>query len=82
MMRSRRHIAPGWDNVYVWIWDTTDTSRNYTGGAWPGVRLQPDANGMYSYTFTPDNANAPVMFVTGALYYIVLRDGDVSSWAG
>ena len=46
---------PNWDNVYVWIWDTTNTSRNYTGGVWPGTKLTPDASGRCSFTFTPDN---------------------------
>ena len=28
-----------WDKVYVWVWDSTNSSKNYTGGSWPGLEM-------------------------------------------
>lgn len=56
----------GWDKVYVWIWDMSDASKNFTGGNWPGVELTNPDNGIYSYTFSPED--------TGHQYGIVFAN--------
>lgn len=38
-----------WNNATVWIWDS---SNNYTGGSWPGEKLQYLGNNMYKWTYT------------------------------
>ncbi|MCI6234253.1 MAG: alpha-amylase family glycosyl hydrolase [Prevotella sp.] len=38
-----------WNNATVWIWDS---SKNYTGGTWPGEKLQYLGNNMYKWTYT------------------------------
>ena len=38
-----------WNNATVWIWDS---SKNYTGGSWPGEKLQYLGNNMYKWTYT------------------------------
>ena len=40
-----------WTDVYIWAWDNNNNSANYTGGVWPGVKMQPVAgeDGLYSY---------------------------------
>ena len=38
-----------WNNATVWIWDS---SNNYTGGTWPGEKLQYLGNNMYKWTYT------------------------------
>lgn len=29
----------GWTNLYLWCWNATSTTTNYTGGTWPGKKL-------------------------------------------
>lgn len=48
-----------WPAATAWIWDS---SNNYTGGSWPGQKLQYLGNNLYKWTYTgtetiPDNAN-------------------------
>lgn len=31
--------AAGWTQVYVWAWNLSNSSENYTGGSWPGELL-------------------------------------------
>ena len=38
-----------WNNATVWIWQS---SKNYTGGTWPGEKLQYLGNNMYKWTYT------------------------------
>ena len=38
-----------WNNATVWIWQS---SKNYTGGKWPGEKLQYLGNNMYKWTYT------------------------------
>ena len=38
-----------WINATVWIWQS---SKNYTGGKWPGEKLQYLGNNMYKWTYT------------------------------
>ncbi len=58
-----------WGNVYVWIWDKTDGT-NYTGGTWPGTKLEPNAEGMCSFTFNPADKSHD--------YGIVFSDGNAT----
>ncbi len=56
-----------WANVYTWIWTS---SKNYTGGAWPGVPMTSstvDGAIMWSYSFTTsdDMSGAQVIFNNG-----------------
>lgn len=41
-----------WDKVYVWVWDSTDASKNYTGGTWPGVEIKEKDPQTGYYVFT------------------------------
>ena len=38
-----------WNNATAWIWQS---SNNYTGGTWPGEKLQYLGNNMYKWTYT------------------------------
>ena len=38
-----------WNNATVWVWGS---SKNYTGGKWPGEKLQYLGNNMYKWTYT------------------------------
>ena len=38
-----------WSNATAWIWKS---STNYTGGTWPGEKLQYLGNNMYKWTYT------------------------------
>lgn len=43
--------SAGWPAVYAWIWDAAHGDRNYTGGTWPGKKVELDAeSGMYRIT--------------------------------
>ena len=56
----------GWDKVYTWVWDKSDSNKNYTpqegNGKWPGVKISLPSESdseypkLYSYTFTCTNA--------------------------
>ena len=41
-----------WTNAMAWIWQN---STNYTGGTWPGQKLQYLGNNMYKWTYTGDD---------------------------
>lgn len=45
-----------WTPATVWIWDD---SNNYTGGSWPGQKMQYLGNNIYKWTYT-GNAEIPV----------------------
>ncbi|MGM9851727.1 MAG: alpha-amylase family glycosyl hydrolase [Muribaculaceae bacterium] len=54
-----------WSNAMAWIW--TDGA-NYTGGSWPGQKMQYLGNNMYKWTYTgsgeiPEGAN--IIFSNG-----------------
>ncbi len=56
-----------WATVYTWIWTS---SKNYTGGNWPGTamtRATVDGNSMWSYSFTTadDMTGAQIIFNNG-----------------
>ncbi len=62
--------SPAWSTPYVWIWDNANTSKNYTGGTWPGKPMTQQADGMWTYTFTTtDNITTPM---------IIFNDGDAN----
>ncbi len=42
--------------THLWAWSST-TEENYTGGEWPGVKMDPDvAEGWYTYTLNVDTS--------------------------
>ncbi len=61
------NMTPAWNPPYVWIWDDANTSKNYTGGTWPGKAMTQQADGTWMYTFTTtDNITTPmVLFSDG-----------------
>ncbi|MCD8306593.1 MAG: starch-binding protein [Prevotella sp.] len=64
------NYTPAWSTPYVWIWDNADTSKNYTGGTWPGKPMTQQSDGMWVYTFTTtDNITTPM---------IIFNDGDAN----
>lgn len=52
-----------WNKVYVYAWTTT--TENLLG-AWPGIEIQSDADGWYSYTFADDVTAVNLVFSNGS----------------
>ncbi|MCD8282023.1 MAG: starch-binding protein, partial [Prevotella sp.] len=64
------NYTPAWSTPYVWIWDNASTSKNYTGGVWPGKPMTQQSDGTWMYTFTTtDNISIPM---------IIFNDGDAN----
>ncbi len=38
--------------MYIWAWNPSNTSDNYTGGNWPGVKMSDYSNDYYTYTIS------------------------------
>lgn len=54
----------GWNTPYAWIWERDNTSKNYTGGSWPGSAMAFDAvSGYHKYTFDVTDGNVALMVV-------------------
>ena len=46
-----------WGDVYVWVWDENNNSKNYTGGTWPGQKMDKDPEtGYYKFSCTVTDA--------------------------
>lgn len=46
-----------WENVYAWAWKGTDGQpdyENFTGGTWPGVKLEANSDGNFIWNTTGD----------------------------
>ncbi len=64
------NYTPAWSTPYVWIWDNANTSKNYTGGTWPGKAMTKQSDGTWMYTFTTtDNISIPM---------VIFNDGNAN----
>ncbi|MGM0508145.1 MAG: alpha-amylase family glycosyl hydrolase [Fusobacteriota bacterium] len=47
------------DYNYIWAWDTTDDTINYTGGSWPGIEMEEHSKkvGWYTYMISLEELN-------------------------
>ncbi len=54
--------SANWSSVYVWAWNG---STNYTGGDWPGKKLEPNDEGFY-YWETTEGTPANIIFSNGS----------------
>ena len=53
-----------WSSVYAWIWDDANDGKNYTGGTWPGVKLELDPEtGMYKITVKVTDAEPDMKII-------------------
>ncbi len=57
------NYTPVWSQPYVWIWDNANTSKNYTGGTWPGKTMTAQSDGTWMYTFTTDDTITTPMVI-------------------
>ena len=42
--------------THLWAWNPENTSENYTGGEWPGVKMNDEGNNWYGYELPVTNA--------------------------
>ena len=42
--------------THLWAWNPENTSENYTGGQWPGVKMNDEGNNWYGYELPVTNA--------------------------
>ena len=56
--------STNWPDVYAWVWDRANGDKNYTGGSWPGQKLELDpATGYYKFTCTVTDPNPAMMII-------------------
>ncbi len=54
----------GFSEVYVWAWDAAHNGKNYTGGTWPGKKMELDAKtGYYKFSCTVEDENPQMMVI-------------------
>lgn len=56
--------SDNWNPIYAWVWDANNGNKNYTGGTWPGQKLEIDPeSGFYKFTCTVTDANPKMMII-------------------
>ncbi|MDE5808573.1 MAG: starch-binding protein, partial [Muribaculaceae bacterium] len=53
-----------WGQVNAWVWDANNGNKNYTGGTWPGKKIELDPeSGYHKFSCTVKDANPKMMVI-------------------
>ena len=59
-----RIILHAYNYTHLWAWNGNNSSENYTGGSWPGVKMNQEGTTNW-YTYTLDVTTSMVIFSNG-----------------